>query len=161
MTNVEHVLNHKGRDVYTVTAGESVRSALAVLCAHNIGALVVRDGPRVVGIISERDLVRRVMQRERSLDETPVRTVMTSPVVTVQPSDTLDQCMGIMTEQRVRHLPVMAQGELCGMVSVGDVVKAKLAEQAGAIADLERYITTPYGVSPLDGITLLERPLEP
>jgi CBS domain-containing protein len=155
MMNVEQVLRHKGREVHTVTAAASVRSALQVLCAHNIGALVVRDGARVVGILSERDLVRRVMQRERSLDETFVRTVMTSPVVTARPNDTLDHCMSVMTEQRVRHLPVLDQGELCGLVSVGDVVKAKLAEQAGAIADLERYISTPYGVPALDGAELL------
>jgi CBS domain-containing protein len=149
MMNVEQVLLHKGRQVFTVTGGDTVRSALRVLVANNIGAVVVCDGPRVVGILSERDCVRRVMSDERSLDATLVRTVMTSPIVSVRPHDTLDRCMALITDQRVRHLPVIEHGELLGLVSVGDLVKAKLAEQADAIADLERYITTPYSVSSL------------
>jgi len=131
MMNVEQVLLHKGRQVFTVTGGDTVRSALRMLVANNIGAVVVCDGPRVVGILSERDCVRRVMSDERSLDAT------------------LDRCMALITDQRVRHLPVIEHGELLGLVSVGDLVKAKLAEQADAIADLERYITTPYSVSSL------------
>jgi CBS domain-containing protein len=123
-----------------VAPSESVYSAIRLMSAHNIGALPVCDGSHVLGILSERDCVRRVMQQQRDASSTVVSGVMTGHVISVQSGDTIEHCMGVMTTRRVRHLPVIDHGKLVGMVSVGDIVKAKLAAQEATIADLERYI---------------------
>ncbi|MFM2419420.1 MAG: hypothetical protein RL385_4143 [Pseudomonadota bacterium] len=140
MTTVETLLESKGRRIYTVSPNESVFGAVRLMSAHNIGALPVCDGSHVLGILSERDCVRRVMQQHRDPESTQVSGVMTGHVISVQSGDTLEHCMSVMTTRRVRHLPVIDHGKLVGMISVGDIVKAKLAAQEATIADLERYI---------------------
>ncbi|MDB4988182.1 MAG: histidine kinase [Myxococcaceae bacterium] len=140
MQTVEQLIRQKGREVWTVSPEASVHDAVDLMCERNIGAVVVCTGEDVVGVLSERDCVRRVMQHGRSARETKVRQVMSNDVRTVGLRDTIDHCMQQMTDERVRHLPVLDDGMLVGMVSVGDVVKAQLKEQESLISGLESYI---------------------
>ena len=140
MMTVEHILDDKGRHVWSVAPRDSVHSAIRLLSAHNVGAVLVCEGGRIVGILSERDCVRRVMLHERAAKDTLVSSVMTSPVMSVRATDTLEHCLKLMTDHRVRHLPVMEHGHLLGILSVGDIVKARLDVQEHMIEDLERYI---------------------
>lgn len=143
MRTVEELLNQKGRDVWTVSPEASVRDAIRLMAERNVGAIVVSEGSHVVGILSERDCVRRVMLADRLARETRVLEVMSSTVRTVSLHDSIDQCMQQMTDRRVRHLPVIDNGELVGMVSVGDLVKAQLSDQEELINGLESYIHGP------------------
>lgn len=143
MRTVEELLNQKGWDVFTVDAGASVHDVITIMCARNVGAIVVAENGTPVGIISERDCVRRVMLSGRPPRDTAIAAVMTSPVRSVGLQDSVDDCMKLMTERRIRHLPVLDNGLLVGMVSVGDVVKAQLSEQEELISGLESYIHGP------------------
>jgi signal-transduction protein with cAMP-binding, CBS, and nucleotidyltransferase domain len=140
MQTVEELLKQKGRDVWTVAPEASVHDAVELMCERNIGAIVVCTGEEVLGILSERDCVRRVMAHGRSARDTRVSQVMTSAVRSVSLHDTVDDCMQLITDKRVRHLPVLDDGMLVGMISVGDVVKAQLREQESLISGLESYI---------------------
>jgi CBS domain-containing protein len=122
-----------------------VFEAVGRMAEHNIGALVVMDGETMVGIISERDYSRKIALRERSSKETVVREVMSSPVFSVAPGQSRDECMALMTERRLRHLPVVSEGRLLGMISIGDVVKDIISEQQFTIEQLERYISGAKG----------------
>jgi len=140
MQTVRQVLQGKGREVATIGPERSVYDAMALMAEKGIGALVVTQGPAVVGLISERDYARNVALKGRNSRETPVGDIMTSRVACVGPDQTVQECMSIMTEMRVRHLPVMEGEALAGLVSIGDLVKAIIEEQEALIEHLVRYI---------------------
>jgi CBS domain-containing protein len=137
---VQQLLADKGTHVSTVEPDASVYEALERMAADDIGALVVSAGGRLVGMLSERDYARKVILLGRASRDTLVREVMTEEVVTVGPGDTVSRCMQIMTDHRVRHLPVIDGGELVGLVSIGDLVKTIIADQAFEIEQLQGYI---------------------
>lgn len=141
MKIVQDLLRVKGADVHTIQPEASVYVALERLAEHDIGALIVLDGDRLAGILSERDYARKVALRGRTSHELQVRDIMTTAVIVVRPNQTVDECMTLMTERRVRHLPVVDAGRLVGLISIGDVVKAIISEQAFVINQLENYIT--------------------
>lgn len=149
MQTVQQLLERKGWGVWSIAPDASVHEAISLLAAHNVGAVVVTRDERLVGILSERDCVRRVMLSQLPATSTRVSHVMTAPVVYVRTADTIERCMRIMTDQRVRHLPVLDGERVVGMISVGDVVKAQLSEQQALINDLESYISgSPVSVRP-------------
>jgi CBS domain-containing protein len=140
MSTVKDILLQKGQQVWYVTPETTLRDALKLMAAKNIGAVIVLDGHDVVGIISERDYARKVITSESlSLDE-PVRTVMTSSVYYVTPEHTVEECMNLMTTKHFRHLPVIVGQDVIGLVSIGDVVKQILSEKDREIESLEDYI---------------------
>ena len=139
--NVETILRAKGREVATIRPGETVASAADMLISRNIGALVVsEDGQSVDGIISERDIVHRLTDRGADLLSLEVAEVMTRRVVTCDPGDTIDQLMAEMTNRRIRHFPVVEAGRLCGIISIGDVVKSRLDEVEYEARSLRSFI---------------------
>jgi CBS domain-containing protein len=142
MMRVSHLLAFKGKHVWSIGPEEPVLAAIQLMADKQIGALpVLRDG-ELVGIVSERDYARKVILMGRSSAETPVWQIMSSPVTTISPDQAVHRCMEIMTEQRIRHLPVVERAELVGMVSIGDLVKAVIEEQQQTITQLERYIAS-------------------
>ena len=139
---VTGILEEKGAGVWSVSPGDTVLAALETMAQYNVGAVVVLDGDDLCGILTERDYARKVKLAALGSGETPVASVMTTVVHTVAPSTSVAECMQVMTDRRVRHLPVLDDdGRLVGVVSIGDVVKAMMAQQRDLIADLERYIT--------------------
>jgi CBS domain-containing protein len=138
---VAGILEEKGAGVWSVASSDTVFSALETMAEHNIGAVLVLDGDELSGILTERDYARKVKLQALGSNDTPVGQIMTTVVHTVVPSATVAECMQLMTDERVRHLPVVDDGRLVGIVSIGDVVKAMMAQQRDLIADLERYIT--------------------
>lgn len=140
MVRVKQLLANKGHEVWSIEADQPVLEAIRVMADKRIGALpVTRDG-KLVGVISERDYARKVVLLGRSSDETPVAQIMSSPVVTVTPAEDVRQCMQIMTQRRIRHLPVVDDGRMIGVVSIGDLVRAVIEEQEQTIEHLERFI---------------------
>jgi CBS domain-containing protein len=138
---ITDLLRHKGSDVATVPPGISVAGLLEDLARHNIGAMVVTDGSgTLVGIVSERDVVRRLNDRGSELLRAPVSEIMTTTVVTCEPTESVDSLASIMTERRIRHMPVVSGGELLGIVSIGDVVKSRIAQLESDREQLESYI---------------------
>ncbi|GAB4581219.1 MAG: CBS domain-containing protein [Anaerolineales bacterium] len=137
---VNHLLRSKGKAVWAITPNESVYAALQMLAAKNVGALVVMDGSQLVGILSERDYARKVALHGKSSMETPVREIMTTKVITVNARHSLGECMEKMTHHRIRHLPVVEDGEVVGLISIGDLVKAILSQQEFFLEQLENYI---------------------
>ncbi|MFM0340164.1 CBS domain-containing protein [Paraburkholderia fungorum] len=142
MTSVAQLLKTKPNNttVFTVGADDSVYEAIKLMAEKGIGALVVTDGDSIAGIITERDYARKVVLMERSSKATPVRDIMSKAVRFVRPDQTTDDCMALMTERRMRHLPVIENDRLVGMVSIGDLVKNIIAEQQFTIQQLEFYI---------------------
>jgi CBS domain-containing protein len=140
MTMLSQLLEAKGREVYSVAPGASVIEAIRQMAERHIGALVVLEEGRLVGILSERDYARKVVLNGRSSTSTAVREIMSSPVLTVAPEKTVDDAMRLMTARRVRHLPVMRGDRLVGVVSIGDLVKAVIEDQRHTIEDLRSYI---------------------
>jgi len=140
METVGDLLRAKGRQVWTIRPDDTVLTALNRMAQHDVGSLVVTDGERVVGILSERDYARKVILRGKSSRDTPVWEIMTREVVFVRAEQTIRECMASMTESRIRHLPVLEGGSLAGVISIGDVVKAIIEGQAFAIHALEDYI---------------------
>ena len=141
MSDVAQVLEGKGSEVLTIDAEATVFEAIKRMVGANVGALLVTDGGRVAGIVTERDYLRRVTLEGRTEEETLVREIMTSPLVYVTPETSVEECMAVMTERRIRHLPVFSEGrDLVGVVSIGDVVKFKSAEQDFQIKFLTEYI---------------------
>lgn len=141
MTTVAQILRSKpDHDVCTIGPQASVLEALKLMAEHNIGALLVKDGEAIVGIITERDYARKVVLLARASKDTPVRDIMTTSVICVGPERTSEECMALMTEKRVRHLPVIENGKLRGIVSIGDLVKDVIAEQKFIIEQLQQYI---------------------
>ena len=141
MTTVLHILKSKvDSAIYTIDPAASVLDAVTLMAQKNIGALVVAENEQVIGIVTERDVARTVVLLARSPAQTPLRDVMTSSVMIVSPQRTSDECMALMTEHRLRHLPVMDCGRLTGLVSIGDLVKDILSDQKFIIEQLEHYI---------------------
>jgi len=138
---VRHCLQTKGNDVYSIHPEASVYEALRMMAEKDIGALLVMEAEKVVGIFSERDYARKVILHGKSSKETPVREVMTSRVVFVRPDLSLDECMALMTNKRIRHLPVLEGERVVGVISIGDVVKEIIAEQEFVIEQLANYIS--------------------
>jgi CBS domain-containing protein len=142
MTTVAQILGTKAdQTVCTIAPTASVYEAVRLMADRNIGALVVVERGQVVGIVSERDYARKIVLMARASKDTPLSEIMSSPVMYVQPDQTSEECMALMTENRLRHLPVMDGGRLIGLVSIGDLVKATIAEQRFIIDQLEHYIS--------------------
>ena len=140
MTIVRQLLDRKGRALFSVEPDTPVLEAIRAMATHQVGALLVMSEGALRGIVSERDYARKVILLGRASADTPVRDIMSSPVVTVQPDTTVQACMQLMTDRHVRHLPVTDGGKVVGMVSIGDLVKAVIAEQRETIEQLESYI---------------------
>jgi CBS domain-containing protein len=141
MTSVAQILKSKpNQSVHTITASDSVYDAIKLMAEKQIGALVVTDRDSVAGIITERDYARKVVLKDRSSKTTPVRDIMSKAVRFVRPDQSSDECMALMTDRRIRHLPVIDQERLVGMISIGDLVKNIIAEQQFTIQQLEHYI---------------------
>jgi CBS domain-containing protein len=140
MPTAHDILRFKGRAVHSVHPNDSVLAALGVMADYDIGAVLVLDGGKLAGILTERDYARKVALVGRSSKDSPVSAIMTSSVVTVTPAHTVDECMTLMTERRVRHLPVIDGGRVAGVISIGDLVKATIDEQAFTINELKSYI---------------------
>ena len=141
MKTVRQLLRGKGPGVLSVSPETPVFEALQVMAEKNVGALLVVEGEELVGIFSERDYARKVILKGKSSKETPVKDIMSSHVLYVRPEQTIEDCMALMTDKRVRHLPVLEQGKIAGVISIGDVVKALIDEQQFIIEQLQNYIT--------------------
>ncbi len=138
---VSEILKRKGGKVWTIGPDDTVRAALEVMAEKHIGALVVTEDVIPIGIFSERDYARKVVLRGRASDTSQIREVMTSDPCCIPPERTADECMALMTEKRIRHLPVVVDRQLVGIISIGDVVKTVLADREFAIQQLESYIS--------------------
>jgi CBS domain-containing protein len=141
MITVGKYLEQKGRQVWSVSPDATVYEALEVMAEKNIGAVLVMEEGQPVGIFSERDYARKVVLRGRSTRETPVSEVMTEKVLGVSPERTIDDCMALFTEKHIRHLPVVKDDQVVGVISIGDVVKSIISHQEYVIDQLEDYIT--------------------
>ena len=137
---VQQVLGHKTHSLSTIAPDATVFDALTLMADHNIGSLIVLDGERLAGIFTERDYARRIILLGKSSKETKVREIMTQKVLCVRPEHTVDECMALMSEKRVRHLPVLDHKKVVGVISIGDVVKVVISEQQMVIEQLEQYI---------------------
>ena len=140
MPNAESVLEKKGREVATVDRADSVLDAAQEMNRRRIGAVVVRDGDRVVGIFTERDILNRVVAAGLSPASTPVGTVMTSPMAVCGRDTRLAECKAVMTQKRIRHLPVVEEGKLYGIISIGDIMASEVADQQATIEYLHEYL---------------------
>ncbi len=140
MMTVRELLERKGGVVWTIAPSASVFEAIKIMAEKSVGALVVMEGSTLLGILSERDYARKVVLQGRSSKDTACREIMTGRVVYVAPERTLDECMALMTDKRIRHLPVIEGGSLVGIVSIGDCIKAIVSKQEFIIAQLENYI---------------------
>jgi CBS domain-containing protein len=141
MTTVRNVLGTKNNDIWSIPPDTFVYDALKLLAEKNIGALLVMHKEKVVGIFSERDYARKIVLKGESSRTTTVKDVMTSGVITVTPEQSIGECMNLMTDKHVRHLPVVEKGNLIGLISIGDVVKAIISDHEYTIKQLENYIT--------------------
>ncbi len=140
MKLVKHVLNIKGYNVWSVAPDDSVYDAIKLMADKQVGVMLVLEAGKLVGIISERDYARKVILKGKASQETLVRDIMTSPVIYTAPDESIEQCMALMTERRIRHLPVLVDERLIGIVSIGDLVKSIIADQKNLIQDLENFI---------------------
>jgi CBS domain-containing protein len=144
MITVKDILSEKGLKVWTISPDAKVLDALKFMAEKGVGALVVFDQDDVVGILSERDYARKVILKGRHSQDTKVRDIMTAPVYGVHLETTADECMALMTDKHIRHLPVCDDGKLVGVISIGDVVKAIIGQQKVTIENLENYIMGKY-----------------
>ncbi|AUJ13322.1 histidine kinase [Xanthomonas oryzae pv. oryzae] len=142
MQTVRQLLGTKRVEVFAVASDAAVIEAIGLMAEKAVGAVLVMDGPRLVGIVSERDYARKVVLRDRSSSTTSVAEIMSAEVVTVSPSDTVERCMQLMTDGRFRHLPVVENGSVQGVISIGDLVKAVIETQQQDIDQLQRYIAS-------------------
>ncbi|WP_266204881.1 CBS domain-containing protein [Pontibacter kalidii] len=141
MGTVRHILQKKGHTVLSIGPSTTVYYALECMVEQNVGALLVMDGERFAGIFTERDYARKIILRGKASKETQVREIMSEHPVTVTPDDTVENCMNLMTQKYIRHLPVLEDGKLVGLVSIGDIVKYIIEDQKFIIDNLEHYIT--------------------
>ena len=142
MRNVNQILEAKGARVVAVPKEAPVLEVIRLMAEHHIGSVLVVQGDELLGIATERDYARKVILQGRSSVDTPVAQIMSSPVVTVGPTDTVQTCMGLMTDRKIRHLPVVEDGQVLGMISIGDLVKAVIEDQQHEIAQLQQYIAS-------------------
>jgi CBS domain-containing protein len=140
MLSVQQLLDQKPKGIFSVAPDDPVLAAIKKMADHHVGALLVMSGDRLVGIVSERDYARKVVLLGRSAHETRVEAIMTSKVITVSPKQDAHDCMRLMTDMRIRHLPVVSGDRVVGVLSIGDLVRAVIEEQERTIADLESYI---------------------
>ena len=140
MASLKQVLQGKGHDVWSIDPEASVYDAIEMMADKEIGALVVMEGDSLAGVFSERDYARKVVLQGRSSRDTKIKEIMTSRVAYARPEQSVEECMGMMTEKRIRHLPVMDGDKLLGIISIGDLVKAIIEEQQHVIKQLEQYI---------------------
>lgn len=138
---VARLLDAKGHDAWSIASGATVYDAIRLMAEKGVGAILVMDGSELVGIVSERDYARKVALQDRSSRNTLVRDIMTPDVISVRPDRSVEYCMELMTDRRIRHLPVVEDGDVVGIVSIGDLVKSTLAEKEREIEHLENYIT--------------------
>jgi len=141
MGAVSNLLDSKGRDVLTVSPDTLVRDAIEKMEDISAGTALVMEGGEVAGIISERDVIRKVVLQNKNIDEIKVKEIMTTDLTSITQETSLDDCMQLITEKRIRHLPVICSGNLCGIVSIGDVVKYLIVEKDFKIKNLETYIS--------------------
>ena len=141
---VETLLNTKGRTVWSVTPTATVFEAVQQMATHNVGSLLVMEGARLVGIISERDYARKIVLHGKNSRTTPVGEILTPAVHHVSPNATIGECMALMTDKRIRHLPVLDQGAVVGVISIGDLVNWIMRAQAATIDQLQSYIAGGY-----------------
>ena len=145
MATVRDMLRSKGFEVWSVAPDTTVYDALKLMAEKNIGAVLVMEADNVMGILSERDYARKIVLVGKASSDTPAREIMTKRVMCVGPEESVEQCMALMTEKKIRHLPVLESNQLIGIISIGDVVKATIAQQEFIIEQLEEYIRgTPY-----------------
>jgi CBS domain-containing protein len=144
MSTVSEILEHKGGMVLSVETDQTVFDAISLMAQLNIGAVLVQHNDTIAGIFTERDYLQKIALKSRSSKETLVGDVMTSPVISAEPGDSIQQCMETMTTCRCRHLPVVENGKLLGIVSIGDLVKRLLDEKATEVEQLSQYITGSY-----------------
>lgn len=142
MKTVQQILNTKPSQIFSVVATTSVLDALRIMTDKNISALLIIDDNELLGIFTERDYARKIMLQGKASKDTQISDVMTANLLTVQPTDSIDLCMQIMTERHIRHLPVLLEDRAIGMVSIGDVVKFIIADQQQTISQLENYINS-------------------
>ena len=141
MKTLKQLLDEKGRDVWSLAPDDTVFDAIKLMAEKGIGALAILKGGSLIGMITERDYARKVILKEKSSKDTSISDIMTTKVVYARSDQSIDECMALMTEKRVRHLPVFEEGKLVGIVSIGDLVKAIIAEQQFVIEQLEQYIS--------------------
>lgn len=142
MRTVRQLLGSKNPEVFAVSPDDSVLDAIKLMAQKGVGAVLAMQGPRLIGIVSERDYARKVVLQGRSSANTPVRDIMTAKVVTVALDDSVDRCMQIVTEHRIRHLPVLESEQVVGVISIGDLVKAVIEDQQLELDQLQRYIAS-------------------
>ncbi len=140
MTMVAQLLKHKGDTIYSVDPEAPVLEAIRLMAEHGVGALLVMRSHQLLGVVSERDYARKVILKGRSSSETPVQQIMSAPVFTVRSDQSVRDCMKIVTDRRIRHLPVLEHDRVIGVLSIGDLVRAVLEEQQQTIQELEQYI---------------------
>jgi CBS domain-containing protein len=141
MITLRQLLQSKGGGIWSVTSTSTVFDALRTMAEKNVGALLVIDEGRLVGILSERDYARKIALKGKSSKDTLVKEIMTEKVVYIRPDESIEECMALMTEKHFRHLPVIDNGTLIGVISIGDVVRTVISEQKFIIAQLENYIS--------------------
>ena len=141
MTRISDLLKHKGQDIWSLTPDATVYEAVDQMAQKSVGALLVMEGERLVGIVSERDYARKVILKGKASKETLVREIMSRPVISVRPEFTIEEAMALMTEKRVRHLPVVVEERVMGVISIGDVVRGIIEDKEFYIQQLTNYIT--------------------
>lgn len=141
MKLVQHLLDRKGRGIISVSAEASVLDAITTMAEKSIGSLLVMDGDDLKGIVTERDYARKVIVKGRSSESTAVGEIMSGDVTTTTPTETVNQCMTTMTDKKIRHLPVVEDGKVVGLISIGDLVQAIISDQQEEIQHLEQYIS--------------------
>lgn len=142
--SIESILHQKSGEIWSVTPDATVYDAIAMMAEKNVGALLVVQDGQLAGILSERDYTRKVMLRGKRSRETLVREIMSTELTTVEPKQGVNECLRFMTEKRVRHLPVVQDGQICGVISIGDLVKHVISAQSAALEQLESYISGGY-----------------
>lgn len=141
MGKVKHILQNKGNKIFAVDPSVMVYEAIEVMCEKNIGGLLIVEDNRLVGIFTERDYARKIILKGKSSKETPIRDIMTTNLITVDSETSIEECMQVMVSCKIRHLPVVDNGDLVGIISIGDVVRSVIDEQKVIIHQLETYIT--------------------
>ena len=141
MKLVQHLLDSKGREIISIVQDASVFDAIKLMADRAVGSLLVMDGDELQGIVTERDYARKVIIKGRSSESTPVADIMTKDLVTASVDQSVNDCMTLMTERRIRHLPVIVDGKVAGLISIGDLVQAIISDQQQEIEQLEQYIS--------------------